>query len=144
MAHAAPILMLLTALWPAGAAAETLVAARTLRAQSLIGPGDVIAVPGEIPGAAATAGEVIGLETRVAIYQGRPLRLADLGPPALVERNQIVTLRYAAGRLEITAEGRALGRAGIGEPVRVMNLVSRVTLTGIVEPDGTIRVDSGS
>ncbi len=121
-------------------AAETLVAARTLRAQTILGPDDLVPTDGTLPGTAADPAEVIGLETRVAIYQGRPIRLADLGPPAIVDRNQAVTLTYAAGALTITAEGRALARGGAGDRIRVMNIASRTTLSGIVAGNGTILI----
>ena len=93
-----------------------------------------------IPGAYTTLDEVIGLETRVALYAERPVRSGEVGPPALVERNQIVPLIYQTGSLVIQAEGRALDRAGLGETIRVMNLASRQTVTGQIRADGTITV----
>lgn len=129
---------ILTAAFPASA--ETLVAARTLRAQTILGPDDVVLADGTVPGTAADPNEVIGLETRVAIYQGRPIRPANLGPPAIVDRNQAVVLLFAAGGLRITAEGRALGRGGAGDRIRVMNIASRTTVSGVVAGDGTIVV----
>ena len=71
---------------------------------------------------------------------GRPILASQLGAPALVERNQLVRMTYAEGALRIATEGRALDRAGAGEPVRVMNLASRQTVTGTVAPDGSIEV----
>ena len=74
------------------------------------------------------------------IYAGRPVREADLAPPALVERNQIVTLRFRRGGLAISAEGRAMGRAAEGESVRAVNLGSRLTVSGTVAADGSVHV----
>lgn len=122
------------------APAETVVAARTLRAQTTLAPDDVAVIDGMVPGTAADPAEVVGLETRVAIYQGRPIRPADLGPPAIVERNQSVLLMYVAGSLTITAEGRALGRGGVGDRIKAMNVASRTTVLGVVSGDGSIRV----
>lgn len=136
MRAAAAILIL----WAMPATAETLVAARTLRAQTIVAPGDLIVASGTVPGTAADPAEVIGLETRVAIYQGRPIRPADLGPPAIVDRNQMVTLGYQAGPLNITAEGRAMGRGGVGDRIRVMNIASRTTVTGVIAADGSVLV----
>lgn len=133
-----PVAMLLAL--PGVAAAESLVAARTLPAQTVISAGDVMLVDAAIPGALDAAAAAVGLETRVAIYAGRPVRAADIGAPALVERNALVTLVYRTGGLTIRAEGRALARAGAGEGIRAMNLASRTTVTGIVGPDGTILV----
>ncbi len=134
-------LLLLTAL---PAAAQTVIAARTIRAQTLITAEDVTLTEGEIQGAFASLDEVVGFESRVALYAGRPVRSGEVGPPALVDRNQVVALIYRAGGLVISAEGRALGRAGIGELVRVMNLASRQTVSGRVRADGVIVVGPGS
>ncbi|MCB5409570.1 flagellar basal body P-ring formation chaperone FlgA [Pseudogemmobacter faecipullorum] len=123
---------------PAGA--ESLVAARNLPAQHLIMPGDIALSPDISDGALSDPLLALGLETRVAIYAGRPLRSADLGPPALIERNASVALEYRAGALVIRAEGRALGRAGAGEMVRVMNLSSKATVSGLVGRDGLIHI----
>ena len=129
---------ILTVAFPASA--DTLVAARTLRAQTILGPDDVAVAAGTLPGTATDPSEVIGLETRVAIYQGRPIRPADLGAPAIVDRNQAVVLIYAAGALTITAEGRALGRGGVGDRIKAMNIGSRTTVSGVVAGDGTILI----
>jgi flagella basal body P-ring formation protein FlgA len=137
-------LALILALAAAPAAADTLVAARTLRAQAILTAADLALAPGVTPGALSDPADAIGMEARVVLYAGRPLRPADLGPPAIVERNQIVTLLYRSGGLEIAAEGRALGRAGAGDSLRVLNLGSRSTVTGRVGPDGTVEVTGGA
>ncbi|MCU0904814.1 MAG: flagellar basal body P-ring formation protein FlgA [Tabrizicola sp.] len=128
------------ALLSSPALADSLVAARMLPARTVIAEGDVMVVDADIPGALASADAAIGQETRVAIYAGRAVKAADIGQPALVERNAIVMLVYRAGGLVITAEGRALARAGAGEVVRAMNLSSKTTVEGLVAPDGTIIV----
>ena len=126
--------------WTAPAGAETVIAAQTIRAQHVIGPEDLALSPAELPGAFTEMASVVGMEARVVLYAGRPIRASDVGPPALIDRNQVVTIVYDNGSLSITAEGRALGRAGAGDPLRVMNLSSRTTLFGTVQPDGTVRV----
>ncbi|MEL7255075.1 MAG: flagellar basal body P-ring formation chaperone FlgA [Pseudomonadota bacterium] len=115
-------------------------ATRTIRAQSVIMPGDLTMVDGDFPGAAEDVADVIGQESRVAIYAGRPIRLSDIGPPAVIERNQLVPLVFQKYGLQITAEGRSLSRAAPGDRVRVMNLSSRQTISGRVAPDGTVFV----
>jgi flagella basal body P-ring formation protein FlgA len=131
-------------LCPVASFAETLVAARTIRALSVIMPGDVTLVEGEVPGALRHPDEAVGLEARAMLYAGRPIRPSDLGPPALVERNALVVLIYRSGALTITAEGRALGRGGAGDRIRVLNLSSRSAVTGTVEPDGRVSVGAHS
>ncbi|RMD89268.1 MAG: flagella basal body P-ring formation protein FlgA [Alphaproteobacteria bacterium] len=122
------------------AAAETLVSTRMIRAQEIIAPEDVKVTPANIPGALSAPEEAVGLEARVILYPGRPVRAADLGPPAVIERNAIVTLVFRRGGLTITADARALGRAGVGDTLRVMNLASRTIVKGIVLEDGSVRV----
>ncbi len=125
------------------AAAETLVATRTIRAQAIIEPQDLTFAAIATPGALDDPSDVVGMEARVVLYAGRPIRPGDIGPPAIVERNQIVALVFRQGPLTIAAEGRALARGGAGDMIRVMNLASRGTVTGIVDPDGSVSVSGG-
>ena len=120
--------------------AESLVATRTIRAKSVVAPEDLTLVSAELPGALSDPGQAVGLEARVSIYAGKPVRPGDLGPPTLVERTQLVTLVYLSGGLAISAEGRALARGSEGDEVRVMNLGSRNTVSGRVGPDGSVYV----
>ncbi|WP_372841423.1 flagellar basal body P-ring formation chaperone FlgA [Phaeovulum sp.] len=122
--------------------ADTVVATRTLRAQTLIGPEDVALIGGELPGGLIALSEAIGQETRTAIFAGRAIRVDDVGPPAVVERNQIVPLLYRRGALSISVEGRALGRGGVGDVLRVINIASRNVVTAWVGADGTLIVNS--
>ena len=125
---------------PGAAWADIIIATRTIRAQSLITAQDLAVKHGDIIGVAAFPEELIGQEARVALYAGRPIRLGDVGPPAVIERNQIVPLVFERGGLRIITEGRSLSRAGVGEYVRVMNLNSRTTVSGRAEPDGRVYV----
>ncbi len=122
------------------AAADTVIAARTIPARSIISPADLKLVEGASPGAFSDPAAAIGLEAQVTLYQGRPVSPGDLGPPALVDRNEIVALLFDRGGLRILTDGRALDRAGLGERVRVMNLGSRITVTGTVTGPGEISV----
>jgi flagella basal body P-ring formation protein FlgA len=122
------------------ALAESVVATRTLRPNSVIGPDDLTIVDAKLPGALTDPAQALGLETRVAIYAGRPVLRSDLGELTLVQRNQIVSLIYLAGGLAISTEGRALSRGSEGETVRVINLGSRTTVSGQVGPDGAVYV----
>ncbi|HMS95596.1 MAG TPA: flagellar basal body P-ring formation chaperone FlgA [Tabrizicola sp.] len=130
-------LLFLTAL---PAAADSVVATRTLRAQTVIAPEDLNLVAADLPGALTDPAAAYGLETRVAIYAGRPVREEDIGQPTLVQRNQLVTLIYVSAALAISTEGRALARGSEGEVVRVLNLASRTTISGRVGPDGAVYV----
>ena len=135
------LVLLLTLILAVPAFADTVVAARTIRPLSILTAGDLTVQGGSLPGAVQRPEAVIGQETRVVLYAGRPVMRGDVGPPALVDRNQIVTLAYYRDGLMIRLEGRSLARAGLGETVRVMNLQSRTTVAGTVRPDGSVLVE---
>lgn len=112
------------------------VAARTLRSGSVLTGADLVLRerprgmhPDEV---VARIEDALGLETRLAIYAGRPIRPGDLGPPTIVRRNEIVTLTYVHGGLTLRTEARALEAGAKGDRIRVMNLDSRRTVTGSV------------
>jgi len=120
--------------------AETLVAARTVRAQTILTDADLAVVKRVIPGMLQSVSDAVGQEARVSLYAGRPIRPDDIGPPAIIDRNQVVTLLYKRGSLTIAADARSLGRAGVGDLIRVMNLSSRSTVSGIVQSNGSVVV----
>ncbi len=122
------------------AAQETVVAAGTIRGATLIGPADVAVIEGATPGALSDMADAIGMEARINLYPGRPIRAGDLRPPAIVERNEIVSIRYEYGGLLILTEGRAMDRAALGEALRVTNLASRQTVTATATAPGLVTV----
>ncbi len=118
------------------ASADTVVAARTIPAQTIIAPEDIVMRDGTIAGGESDPLLFVGMEARVALYAGRPIRAGDVGFPAVIERNQIVPLIFQNSSLRIATEGRSLGRAGPGEIVRIMNLASRTTVSARIGADG--------
>jgi len=134
------VLILLFLLSSGAALADILVPARTIRAREIIGSSDLVRKAADVPGAATHVSELVGQEARIALYAGRPIRLGDVGPPAIVDRNDIVALRFKRSGLNITTEGRVLGRGAVGDTIRVMNLSSRTTVTGWILEDGSVEV----
>lgn len=118
------------------AAADVFVPTRVIRAREIISSVDVARQVSDVTGAE----DVVGLEARITLYPNRPIRVGDVGPPAIVERNQLVTLVYATGGLRIITEGRALARGAAGDTVRVINLTSRMSVSGRIRDDGWIEV----
>ncbi|MQY41984.1 flagellar basal body P-ring formation protein FlgA [Epibacterium sp. SM1969] len=134
-------LALFVSLIAQSAIAEIIVPVRNIRPKEIIAPSDLTHKQVSVVGAIAVADELVGQEARVALYAGRPIRPGDFGPPAIIERNDLVTLRFRNGSLTIATEGRALGRGAEGESIRVMNLSSRTTVSGRVKADGSIEVN---
>ena len=124
------------------AQADMVVATQTIRATSIIPANAVALRDGSALGVHSDLAGVIGFEARSTIYAGRPVRLVDVGTPALIERNQIVVVTFVTQGLTIRTEGRSLSRAGVGERARVMNLSSRNTVSGTVMPNGSVSVSN--
>ena len=121
-------------------AADVVTPTRTLRPGTLITAQDLTIRDGLQVGAFDRITGVAGQEARVALYAGRPIPFEAIGPPAIVNRNQIVPLSFETSGLSITTDGRAMERGGVGDRIRIMNLQSRATLFGLVQANGTIKV----
>lgn len=87
--------------------------------------------------------EVIGKELRRDLQQGQALRSRDFRAQQLVKRGGIVTMVIEQGPLRVSARGRALGDAGVGDTVRVLNIQSNRTIEGKVLSDGNVAIAPG-
>lgn len=123
----------------AASGAGVVAAAHPIRAGTIIARGDLGFIRGEARAPYTDdLGAIIGKQARISMYQGRPIRLSDVGPPTVVERNQIVTMTFRRGALSLRTEGRALDPGGVGDSVRVLNLDSRRTIFATVIGSGHV------
>ena len=123
------------------AAAQSVTVVRPVRAGMALLPEDLGFAEVPVPDGFDDPRDLIGLEARVNLYPGRPVLTRDVGSPTVIERNAVVPLIFRRGGLSIELEGRAMGRAGAGEAIRVMNLSSRSTVTGTATADGAVVVN---
>ncbi len=134
---------LVSIFWLASAGAlmaETMVATRNIRPGTVLMPSDIKQLEEAVPGAFSAPEQLVGMETKVALYVGLPIMGGHIGPPATVERNQLIQLVFTRGTLIIQTEGRALGRGSPGDRVRVLNLSSKASLYGTIHEDGSVHV----
>lgn len=122
---------------PVLANAAHLTAAHTLHAGTIISSTDLALSDGRGAGL-SDPGQVIGMQTRVTIYEGRAIPASALQEPRLIERNQIARITYRKGRLTLQTEGRAMAPGAAGDVIRVMNTASRNTISARVNPDGSL------
>ena len=115
--------------------ASSLVAAEVIRAGDRVSAANAVTDAGSAADAEET---LLGREGRRTIYAGQSITTDNTRPPMLVKRNQVVTLKYISGALEITTTGRALGEAGLSETVSVLNPDSRQLVQGIVQEGGWV------
>jgi flagella basal body P-ring formation protein FlgA len=86
--------------------------------------------------------ELIGKALLRQSRAGMMLRSSDVGEPELVSRNDIVTVYFRSGAMTLTVKGQALDGAAKGEPLAVLNLMSRKILTAVAIGDGAVEVFS--
>lgn len=121
------------------AEAGVLAAARTLPVGTVVSAQDLRAMDSDRPGLDDPS-MIIGQQTRVTIYEGRPFQANMLQTPRLVSRNEIVRLSFQRGTMRIDTQGRVMSDGGAGDVVRVMNVESRNTISARVQTDGSLLV----
>jgi len=89
---------------------------------------------------AAIRDRAVGMQMRKQVRAGQPLRIADLGKPDLVQRDQDVTLIFESAGLYLTIRGKALEGGTEGDVVNVLNLQSKRTVSGVVIGRGQVAV----
>ena len=82
--------------------------------------------------AAATRGHAVGMQMRRSLRAGQALRVADIGKPDLVHKDDNVMLIYETDGIYLTARGKAVDTGTEGDAVTVLNLQSNRTISGTV------------
>jgi flagella basal body P-ring formation protein FlgA len=86
---------------------------------------------------------VVGKVARLTLLPGHAIPYAGVSNRKLVANGAEVKLVYSEGGLVIMTTGAALQDGAIGDVVRVRNSDSGVTVSGFVQPDGSVRVGGG-
>lgn len=103
---------------------------------------DIERLPVAVARGALTPAEAAGQEATRRLVAGVPVRSGDVAAARLVHRGETVTIALVSGALRITSPGRALSDAGLGEPVRVLNLATSRTLDGVATASGEVRISA--
>jgi flagella basal body P-ring formation protein FlgA len=88
--------------------------------------------------------QAIGFAARAALAPGRPLRVADLMKPELVQRHETVTLVYEVPGITLTVRGKAAEGGAESDVISVLNEQSKRTVQGVVVGPGRVIVSTGS
>jgi len=123
--------------------AEVAVLTRNVERSEILKSADVVIErrpKAEIVGDAATRGQAVGMQMRKQLRAGQVLKLADLGKPDLVQRDDGVTLIYETTGLYLTMRGKALDGGAEGDTVSVLNLQSKRTVSGVVIGRGQVAI----
>lgn len=103
---------------------------------------EVTLKPGKVvpPAVAIHATEIEGKVAKRTLLPGRYIPAAALRAAWLVEQGAAVQVTFVAGALTISATAVALQPGAAGDLVRVRNIDSGKTFSGVVMADGSIRV----
>ena len=84
--------------------------------------------------------KLVGMEVRRLLAQGRPIMTQSITKPIIIDRGDRISIRYSDGLLALSAPGKALGDAHKGQEVRVVNLSSNTSLTGVAIGEGIVEI----
>ncbi len=82
--------------------------------------------------------DLVGMQAKRMIAQGRPVQLQSVTPPIIISRGEEVKIELRHGALHLVTTGKAIGDAHLGQEVRVVNLSSKKTITAIARAEGLV------
>ncbi len=89
---------------------------------------------------AANASDLLGKLVKRQLEANMPVQERFLGMPVVIKRDDRVTMVVKSGGIVLTAEGRAMNDAGLGETVRMINAASNKSVEGVATGAGTAEV----
>lgn len=84
--------------------------------------------------------QLVGMQVKRVLAAGRPVQAQSVTPPIVVGQGDRVLIEYHKGRMALSVPGRAITSAQADQQVRVINLVSNRTVTGIARRAGLVEV----
>jgi flagellar basal body P-ring formation protein FlgA len=121
--------------------------------EGVIYPGDLILdeMLADVPNAARDGSGpfinsrslIVGRVARLTLLPGHAIPFSGVSNRKLVSNGAEVKLVFSEGDLIIMTTGAALQDGSIGDIIRVRNNDSGVTVSGAVQPDGSVRVSGG-
>jgi flagella basal body P-ring formation protein FlgA len=95
------------------------------------------------PNVLADRADIVGKVARRTLLPGRPIAAIAVEEARAVSMGALVSLVYQADGLNIVTTGQALQNGYAGQLVQARNLDSGIVVSGIVQPDGSIRLKDG-
>ena len=120
----------------------------TLQAGAVLGPGDIEMkkVPFDYADQSGvdTPADLVGKQLRRNGRAGLMLTATDVTEPVTVRRNMQVNVLLKTGAMTLSVLGLSLGDASAGQPVQVMNTVTKKILNGVAMADGTVAIETAT
>lgn len=123
---------------------DMVVATRQLTTNAVLTADDLQVVKHEVAQAGGQPltriSEAVGKKLRTAVRPGVPIRANQLASVPVVVSGQLVTIIAESGGVRITVAGRARSAGGIGDLIRVQNLLSHKEFPARVLDASTVEV----
>jgi flagellar basal body P-ring formation protein FlgA len=87
-----------------------------------------------------THAELLGRVATRTLLPGRAIATLAIGNPKAVANGAQVKLVYHDGGLNIVTSALALEAGGVGDTIKVRNSDSGLTISGTIQPDGSVSV----
>jgi len=119
----------------------------SLPAGTILSPGDVemkrVPLRFAENSGLATADQLIGKSLQRPSRAGMMLKATDVSDPDVIVRNQAVVVYFRNGPMTLSVKGKALNGASSGQPVQVLNSLSKKVLSGVATADGSVEIKGG-
>lgn len=117
---------------------EVLTYSHSLNAGELVQATDLawakaVAAPADSP---SEPEQVIGMATKRPVRAGAVVSARDIGAAVLVKSGDLVVVSYENDGVSLTLEGKAMGSAGVGETLQVLNTASKKIIQAVVTGPG--------
>ncbi len=88
--------------------------------------------------------DLVGMAVRRPLMSNNPVRFADIQRPILVKRGSLVTMVVKTQNMTLTAVGRAQENGAKGDHIRLSNVSSNTSISGIVTSEREVMIVSSS
>ncbi len=115
--------------YPGNVITEDMLVDRAFRGSDYTGPGYV-----------ATRESIVGKVARQTLLPNTPIALGGIRDPFTVQQGQPTVVIFQSGGLVISGTATSLQSGSAGQVISLRNVDSGMTIRGIVQPNGTVRV----
>lgn len=95
------------------------------------------------PDAVTSAQALIGKAARRILSTNEIVRAGDIADPVVVHKGDLVTIKLASSRMELTAQGKALDDGAMGASIRILNTQSNRTIEAAVAGPNQVAIAMG-
>ena len=86
--------------------------------------------------------DVVGMQMRRTVFSGTLLNRFMISRPVIIKQGSNVTIISISGVVSVQTQGQALQSGGVGDVIRVRNLLSGKSMLARIENETTVVIDN--